>query len=195
MLGFCHRGCLFSLYGILVVPYGSPRLSGLVCWSVRFPLLQGGCASSLWVWGPALAAPFVQSLQLFFVGCPSAVPVYPPQALEGQVVWSWSFPPSCCSWRLCSLSVSAAAFCPLAISSHPLLLLLLAWGFILWRLFRLGLVGCGPVLDPPFYWGGGTLLPLSSWCLLACSNCFVAQAPWVSRTLGWGFLPLASCVC
>ena len=29
-------------------------------------------------------------------------------------------------------------------------------GFILWRLFRLGLVGCGPVLDPPFSRGGGS---------------------------------------
>ena len=128
VLGFCPRGCLFSLYGILVIPYGSPRLSGLVCWSIRFPLLQGGGASGLRVWRPALAAPFVQSLQLFFVGSPSAVPVCPPQALVGQVVWSQSFPPSCCSWRLCSLSVSAAAFCSLAFLLHPLLLLLLAWG-------------------------------------------------------------------
>ena len=128
VLGFCPRGCLFSLYDILVVPYGSLRLSGLVCWSIRFPLLQGGGASGLRVWGPSLAAPFVQSLQLFFVGFPSAVPVCPPQALVGQVVWSQSFPPSCCSWRLCSLSVSAAAFCSLAFLLHPLLLLLLAWG-------------------------------------------------------------------
>ena len=125
--GFCHQGCPFSLYGNLVVPYGSPRLSGFVCWSVRFLLLQGGCASGLRDLGSALAALFVQFLQLFFVGSPSAVPVCPPQALVGQVVWLRSFPPSCCSWRLCSLGVSAAAFCPLAILSHPLLLFL-TWG-------------------------------------------------------------------
>ena len=27
-------------------------------------------------------------------------------------------------------------------------------GFFLWRLFRLGLDGCGPVLGPPFFWEG-----------------------------------------
>ena len=33
-------------------------------------------------------------------------------------------------------------------------------GFFLWRLFGLGLVGCGPAWVPAFFWGG-TLLPLS----------------------------------
>ena len=47
VLGFCHRGCPFYLYDNLVGPYGSPRLSGFVCLSVRFPLLQDGCASGL----------------------------------------------------------------------------------------------------------------------------------------------------
>ena len=53
-------------------------------------------------------------------------------------------------------------------------------GFFLWRLFRLGLEGCGPVLVPPFFFfggGGGALLPLSWLFSLGGSNSLVVQAP------------------
>ena len=44
-------------------------------------------------------------------------------------------------------------------------------GFFLWRLFGLGLVGCGPAWVPAFFLGGGgTLLPLSWSFLLGSSN-------------------------
>ena len=47
-------------------------------------------------------------------------------------------------------------------------------GFFLWRLFRLGLEGCGPVLDPPFFFlgGGGGLSFL-------CLRCFRLAVPTV----------------
>ena len=140
---------------------------------------------------PALAVLFVQSLQLFFVGSPSTVPVCPPQALAGQVVWSRSFPPSCCSWRLGLPWCFCCGFlspCHLVAPSPSVVSRL---GFILWRLFGLGLVGCGPVLDPPFSWGGGggggaspslVLVVFASLFQLFCCP-------------GWGFLTLASCVC
>ena len=49
-------------------------------------------------------------------------------------------------------------------------------GFFLWRLFGLGLVGCGPAWVPAFFWRG-TLLPLSWLFLLGGSYCVVVQAP------------------
>ena len=95
--------------------------------SFWFPLLLGRCASGLRCLGHTLAELFVQSQQPFVVGSPSAVSVCPTPALAGQVVWSQSFGPSCCSCGLSSLGVSAAAFCPLGLLSHPILLLFLAW--------------------------------------------------------------------
>ena len=91
-----------------------------------FPLLQGGCASGLRCLGHKLAAKFVQSRLPFVVSPPSAVSVCPSPALAGQVVWSQSFGPSCCSCVLSSRGVSAAAFCHLGLLLHPLLLFL-AW--------------------------------------------------------------------
>ena len=131
-------------------------------------MLQGGCASGLWSLEHPLAAKFVQSWLPFVVGPPSAVSVCPSPALAGQVVWSQSFGPSCCSCGLSSRGVSAAAFCPLGLLSHPLLLLFLAWVFFLWRWFRLGLEGCGPVLDPPFFWEGLSF---------PCPRCFRLAVP------------------
>ena len=66
-------------------------------------------------------------------------------------------------------------------------------GFCLWRLFRLGLVGCGPAGVPAFF-SGGTLLPLSWWFSLGSSY------SWLSRLLAFSsslleFFPLASSVC
>ena len=92
-----------------------------------FTLLQGGCASGLRCLGLKLAARFVQSRLTFVVSPPSVVSVCPSSALAGQVVWSQSFGPSCCSGVLNSRGVSAVAFCPLGLLSHPLLLLFLAW--------------------------------------------------------------------
>ena len=132
------------MYDSVVVPYGSPCLSALfavlssppavlsLCgycalFSFWFPLLQGGCVSGLRCLGHTFAAKFVQSQLPSVVGPPSAVSVCPPPALVGQVVWSQSFGPSGCSCGLSSDRVSAAAFCPLGLLSHPLLLLFLAW--------------------------------------------------------------------
>ena len=42
--------------------------------------------------------------------------------------------------------------------------------FFLWRLFRLGLEGCGPVLDPPFFWKG---------LFFPCPCCFSLPVPTV----------------
>ena len=50
-------------------------------------------------------------------------------------------------------------------------------GFFLWRLYGLGLVDCGPALVPTFFWGGGTLLPLSWLFSLGGSYSLVVQAP------------------
>ena len=67
-------------------------------------------------------------------------------------------------------------------------------GFFLWRLFGLGLVGCGPAGVPAFFWGG-SLLPLSWWFSLGGSYNLVVQAPCVLLNSLLGFFPLASSVC
>ena len=43
-------------------------------------------------------------------------------------------------------------------------------GFFLWRLFSLGLEGCGPVLVPPFFWRGLSF---------PCPSCFCLAVPTV----------------
>ena len=50
--------------------------------------------------------------------------------------------------------------CRLSLWSHPLLMLFLAWVFFLWRLFGLGLVGCGSAWVPAFFWGNSPSLVL-----------------------------------
>ena len=143
--GFSHWHWDCSLYDSVVVLYDSPCLSALfvvlssrsavlsLCgycalFSFWLPLLQGGwCASGLRCLGHTFAAKFVQSQLPSVVGPPSAVPACPPPALAGLVVWSQSFGPSGCSCGLSSGRVSAAAFCPLGLLSHPLLLFFLAW--------------------------------------------------------------------
>ena len=102
---FCHPLLRFS---------ASVGASGWVCF----------CLRSL---GHTLAAKFVQSRLPFVFGPPSAVSVCPSLTLAGQVVWSQSFGPSCSSCGLSSRGVSAAAFCPFGLLSHPLLLLFLTW--------------------------------------------------------------------
>ena len=121
------------------------------------PLLQGRCASGLRCLVPTWAALFVQSQQPFVVGSHSAVKVCPTPALAGQVVWSLSSVPSCCSCGLSSLGVSAAEFCPLGLLSHRILLMFLAWVSSFGVCAGLGLRAAVLVLDPPFFffWGGG----------------------------------------
>ena len=76
--------------------------------------------------------------------------VSPSPALAGQVVWSQSFGPSCCSCVLSSRGVSDAAFCHLGLLSHPLLLLFLA------RVSSFGVCsGLGLVPTVFFFLGGG----------------------------------------
>ena len=86
-------------------------------WMCCWPAVSGACVGCTVC---AVSAAFLSWVSFCCACCP-------PPALAEQVVWSQSFTPSCCSWRLCSLGVSAAVFCPLAILSHPLLLLFLAW--------------------------------------------------------------------
>ena len=128
------------------------------------PLLLVRCASGLRCLVPTWAALFVQSLQPFVVGSPSAVNICPTPALAGQVVWSRFFVPSCYSCGLSSLGVSAAAFCPLGLLSHPILLLFLAWVSSFGIYSGLGLRAEVLVLDPPFFCvcvgGGGGYLSL-----------------------------------
>ena len=119
------------------------------------PLLQGRCASGLRCLVPTWAALFVQSQQPFVVGSHSAVKVCPTPALAGQVVWSLSSVPSCCSCGLSSLGVSAAEFCPLGLLSHRILLMFLAWVSSFGVCAGLGLRAAVLVLDPSFFWGGG----------------------------------------
>ena len=149
------------------------------------PLLPGRCASSLRCLVPTLAALFVQSQQPLVVGSPSAVTVCPAPALTVQVVWSQSFVPSCCSCRLSSLGVSAAAFCPFGLLSHPILLLFLAWVSSFGVCSGLALRCCGPGYGSSllflFFLGGGLSLSLVlvvlAWLLQPF--CFV-QVTWVS---------------
>ena len=54
-------------------------------------------------------------------------------------------------------------------------------GFFLWRLFRLGLEGCGPVLDPPFFWEGLSF---------PCPCCFRLAVPTVLLSRLLEFLDL-----
>ena len=91
-------------------------------------------------------------------GC--LVAVFCSLLLLPEVVLPWCF---CCSFL---------SPCHLAAPSPSVVSRL---GFILWHLFRLGLVGCGPVLDPPFFCGGA-FLHLSLLFLLGCFNCFAVQA-------------------
>ena len=88
----------------------------------------------------------------------------------GGMGWSQVCGPSCCSYVLDSCGVSVAPLCRLGLWLHPLL------GFFLWRLFGLGLVGCGPAWVPAFFWRG-TLLPLSWLFSLGDSFSVVVQAP------------------
>ena len=161
------------------------------------PLLPDRCASGLRCLMPMLAALFVQPQQPLVVGSPSAVTVCPAPALALQGVWSQSFVPSCCSCLLSSLGVSAAAFCPLGLLSHPILLLFLAWVSSFGVYSGLGLRCCGPGYGSSllFFLGGGGCLSLVlvvlAWLLQLF--CFV-QVTWVSWTICWGFLLSTSSV-
>ena len=70
-------------------------------------------------------------------------------------------------------------------------------GFLLWRLFGLGLVGCGPAWVPAFFWGGGggggnspsLVLVVFTWRLLLCG----CPGSFLNSFLG--FFPLASSFC
>ena len=146
--------------------------------SFWFPLLQGRCASALRCLGHTLAELLVQSLLPFVVGSPSAVPVCTTPALAGQVVWSRSLVPSCYFGGLSSLGVSVAAFCPLGLLSHPILLLFLAWVSSFAVGSGLGLRAAVLVLGPPFFWwggGGGALFPLSSLFSLAFTTLLLSR--------------------
>ena len=130
------------------------------------PLLSDRCASGLRCLVPTLAALLVQSQQPLVVGSPSAVTVCPAPALAVQGVWSQSFEPSCCSCLLSSLGVSDAAFCPLGLLSHPILLLSLAWVSSFGVYSGLSLRCCSPgygsslLFFLSFFFGGGGSLSL-----------------------------------
>ena len=123
----------------------------------------------------------LRSLQsrLPFVVCPPFLSLFDLHLLLWWVGWSQVCGTSCCSCVWSSGGVSPSVV--------PRL------GFCLWRLFRLGLVCCGPAGVPAFF-SGGTLLPLSWWFSLGSSY------SWLSRLLAFsssllGFFPLASSFC
>ena len=173
------------------------------------PLLQGSCASGLRCLVPPWAALFVQSQQPFVVGSDSAVNVCPTPALVGQVVWSLSLVPSCCSCGLSSLGVSAAELCPLGLLSHLILLLFLAWVSSFGVFSGLSLRAAVLVLDPPFFFflqlsccpGSLGFLGLFAWFLssrlpvFAGSSGWLTYSPWLSalRCLATGMVNLFFC--
>ena len=159
-----------SLWALFVVLSSPPAVLSLcgccALFSFWFHLLQGGCASGLRCLGHTLAARFVQSRLPFVVvlsftcscgtGCLVAV-----------------FDLSCCSCGLSSRGVSAAAFCPLGLLSHPLLLLFLP-GFLPLA-FVQAWVGRLRSCHGSSLLLGGALLPLSSLFSLGCSNCLLSR--------------------
>ena len=155
------------------------------------PLLPDRCASGLRCLMPTLAALFVQPQQPLVVGSPSAVTVCPALAVQG--VWSQYFVPSCCSCLLSSLGVSAAAFCPIGLLSHPILLLFLAWGSSFGVYSGLGLRCCGPGYGSSLLLGCSLSIVLVVLAWLLQLFCFV-QVTLVSWTICWGFLLSTSSV-
>ena len=107
-----------------------------------------------------LAARFVQSRLPFVVSPPPDVSVCPSPALAGQVVWSQSFDTPTPPLLLLCVALSWGLWCSI-LSPWPIVApspsVVSRLGFFLWRLFRLGLEGCGPVMVPPFFFffGGG----------------------------------------
>ena len=61
-------------------------------------------------------------------------------------------------------------------------------GFFLWRLFRLGLEGCGPVSDPPF-WEGLSFPCPRCFCLAVPTVCCPGSLSFLNSLLGF----LSSC--
>ena len=197
VLGFCHRvvpSLCMAIWWCLTAPRSFRALfvslSGFPCFRMGVLLVcrSGACigcsvfaVSAAFLCWVSFCCACLSSSGSGRAGC--LVAVFSSLLLLLEVVLPWCF---CCGFLSpCHLVAPSPS-----VVSHL--------GFFLWRLFRLGLIGCCPVLDPPFsffFGGGGALLPFSSLFLLDCSNCFVVQAPWVSRTPGWGFLTLASCVC
>ena len=125
--------------------------------------------------------------------------VCPTPALAGQVVWSQSFVPSCYSCGLSSLGVSAAAFCPLGLLSHPILLLFLAWVSSFGVCSGLGLRAEVLVLDPTFFFGGGEgggggslslVLVVLAWLLQL--SCFPGSLGFLGLVPGVSFLSTSS---
>ena len=113
---FCHPVLRFSA-----------SVGTVLCSLFGFLCLRVGVLLACGVWGTRSLRSLCSLSCPSVVGPPSAVPACPPPALAGQVVWSQSFGPSGCSCWLSSGRVSAAAFCPLGLLSHPLLLFFLAW--------------------------------------------------------------------
>ena len=171
---FCHPLLRFSA-----------SVGAVPLFTFWFPLLQGGCTSGLRCLGHKLAARFVHSRLPFVVSPPPAVSVCPSPALAGQVVWSQSFGPSCCScvvelsWGLCCGILSPW---PLVAPSPSVVSRL---GFFFWRLFRLGLGGCGPVLDPPFFWEGLSFPCPRRFSLAVPTVCCPGSLSFLSSLLGF----------
>ena len=105
------------------------------------------------------------SCEVCCLGCPSQLVLLFMSLFVLHLLLSWGglvtglWPP-CSSCVLGSSGVSVVPFCRLSLWSHPLLMLFLAWVFFLWRLFGLGLVGCGPAWVPAFFWGNSPSLVL-----------------------------------
>ena len=117
----------------------------------------------------------LQSRLPFVVGLPFHVSVCPSPALVvgwfGHSLWSLLL--LLCVGLLWGLCYAVMSPWPMVAPSPSVVSRL---GFFLWRLFELGLVGCGPAWVPAFFWRG-TLLPLSWLFSLGGSYSSVVQAP------------------
>ena len=170
---FCHPLLQFSV-----------SVGAVLCSLFGFPCLRVGASVKS-----------VQSRLPFVVRPPSDVSVCPSPALAGQVVWSQSFGPSCCSCVLSSHGVSGAAFCCLGLLSHPLLQLFLAWVSSFGVCSGLGWKAAVLSWFLPSFVGGSPSLVLVVFAWRFVISCLVVQAPRVFLNSLRGFFPLASSVC
>ena len=149
---------------------GSRLLWGLCGSLLAFPCLRVGALLACGVYS-ASSLRSLQSRLPFVVSPPFLVSVCPHLLLwgGGLVTGLWPLLLLLCVGLLWGVCCTVLSPWPIVAPSPSVVSCL---GFFLWRLFRLGLVGCGPALVPAFFWGG-TLLPLSWLFLLGGSYSLV----------------------
>ena len=146
---------------------------GLCSSLLAFPCLRVGALLACGVYG----ASSLRSLQsrLPFVVSPLfhvSVVLHLLLRWDGLVQGLWPLLLLLCVGLLWGLCCAVLSPWPMVAPSPSLVS---RWVFFLWRLFGLGLVGCGPAWVPAFFWRE-TLLPLSWLFWLSDSYCVVVQA-------------------